>query len=116
MESLGNDDRLLEDLLLHVVAVIALLDRRGRGARLDDLALHRSVIAVEYLNALAAHDRPVALVQISDPLRPGRDRDCVRPEIVLALAVPDGQRRAHARRDQQVWVVAEQESNGKGAR
>ena len=27
LESLGNHDRLLEDLLLHIVAVIALLDR-----------------------------------------------------------------------------------------
>ena len=31
-ERLRDDDRLLENLLLHEVAVIALLDRGGRGA------------------------------------------------------------------------------------
>ena len=115
MESLGNHDRLLENLLLHVVRVIALLDRgRGRAA-FDDLALDRRVVAVENLDSVAAHDRPVALVEIGDALGPRRDRERVRAEIILAVAVADRQRRPHPRADDQIGMVAEQEGDGERA-
>ncbi len=64
---------------------------------------------------LAADDRPVALVEIGDALGPGRDRKRVRAEVILALAIADGQRRTHARADDQVGMVAEQEGDGEGA-
>ena len=115
LESLGNHDRLLENLLLHEVAVIALLDRRRRSAGLDDLALDRLVVAVEDLDAFAADDGPVALVEIGDALGPRRDRKRVRAEVILAVAIADGQRRTHARADHQVGMVAEQEGDGERA-
>ena len=60
-------------------------------------------------------DRPVALVEIGDPLGQRRQRQRVRAEIILALAIADGQRRAHARADDQVGMVAEQDGDGEGA-
>ena len=62
--------------------------------------------------ALAADDRPVALVEISDALGPRRDRKRVGAEVILALAIANGQRRSHARTDDQVGMVAEQDRDG----
>src|SRR3546814_8106943 len=56
-ERLRDDGRLLENLLLHEVAVIALLDRRGGHARGRNFALDRVVVGVENLRAFAANDR-----------------------------------------------------------
>src|SRR3546814_10143293 len=53
-ERLRDDGRLLENLLLHEVAVIALLDRRGGHARGRNFALDRVVVGVENLRAFAA--------------------------------------------------------------
>ena len=44
-----------------------------------------------------------------------RHRERVRAEIILAVAIADGQRRPHARADDQVGMVAEQESDGERA-
>ncbi len=97
LKSLGNDDRLLENLLLHVVAVIALLDRRRRSSGLDDLPFRGPIVAIEDLYPVAMDDRPVALVEIGDTLRPRSDREGVRAEVILAIAIADGQRSASAR-------------------
>ena len=86
-QRLRDHGRLLEDLLLHEVAVVALLDRRGRGARSGDLALDRIVVLVEDLRALAGDDDPVAFVEIGDLLGQRGERQRVGPEIGLALAV-----------------------------
>ena len=75
------------------------------------VALDRPVVAVENLDPVAPDDRPVAFVEIGDALRPRRQRQRVRAEVILALAVADGQRRAHARADDQVGMVAEQEGD-----
>ncbi len=95
--------------------IIALLDRRRRSAGLDDLALDRLILAVEDLDAVAADDRPVALVQISDALGPGRDGQGVGAEVILAVAKADGERRAHSRSDHEVGMIAEQEGDGESA-
>ncbi len=65
--------------------------------------------------AVAPDDRPVAFFEIGDALGPRRQRKRVRAEVILALAIADGQRRAHARADDQVGMVAEQEGDGEGA-
>ena len=43
-----------------------------------------------------------------------RDRERVGAEVILALAIADRQRRTHARADDQVGMVAEQDRNGEG--
>src|SRR5206468_2966099 len=100
-----------ENLLLHVVAVIALLDRRRGSAGFDDFPLDGLVVAVEDLDTLTANDSPIALAEISDALRPRGHRERVRPEVILAVAIAYRQRRSHARADDQVGMVAEQKGD-----
>src|SRR3546814_15771008 len=86
-ERLRDDGRLLENLLLHEVAVIALLDRRGGHARDRNFALDRVVVGVENLRAFAANDDPIALVELSELLRQRRKRERVGAEGGFAFAV-----------------------------
>ena len=116
LQGLGDDDRLLENLLAHEMGVIALVDALGRGAGVDDLAFDRTIVAVEDLHAVAAQHRPVALVEIGDPLRQRRQRQRVGAEVILALAITDGQRRPHARADDQIGMIAEQEGDARTRR
>src|SRR3546814_8805181 len=67
-ERLRDHRRLLENLLLHEVAVIALLDRRRSDARRRNFACHRNGFAIENLRAIAADDDTVATFEIGDPL------------------------------------------------
>ena len=97
LESLGNHDRLLENLLLHEVAIIALLDPRRQGTGLDDFSAHPLVGAVVDLDAIALDDGPVAFLEIGDLLGQRRQRQRVGAEIP-----PRHSRRsrcAHARAD-----------------
>ena len=59
--------------------------------------------------------RPIAFVEIGDPLRPRGDRERVRAEVILAVPVADSQRGAAAGTDDQLRTVAEQERDRKGA-
>src|SRR3546814_5331964 len=83
-ERLRNHRRLLENLLLHEVAVIALLDRRGGDARGRNFALDRIVFAIEYLRAIASDDDPVAFLQLGDLLRSRRKRTGLAAELGFA--------------------------------
>jgi catecholate siderophore receptor len=88
LQRLRDDDRLLEDFLAHEVGVIALVDPRRRGARSDDLALHRLVGAVEDPHLVALDHDPVALVEISDALREaGTKWDLFKNRLLLSGAV-----------------------------
>ena len=82
---------------------------------LDDLSLHRAIIAVENLDFLAANHGPVAFVEIGDALRPRRHGQGVGSEIILPGAIADGQRSAHPRADDQIRMIAEKNGEGKGA-
>ena len=95
--------------------VIALLDR-GRGrAGFDDLALDRPVVLVEDRDPVALDHRPIAFVEVGDTLRPRRDRQRIRPEIILPVAIADGQRSPHPRADDQIGLIAEQKGDGERA-
>ena len=101
-QGLGNHGRLLEDFLLHEVAIIAFLDRRCRHTGGADLALHRVVVLVMDGGALAGNDHPVALFEIGNFLRQRRQSQSVRTEIGLAFAIADHQRRTEPGTDQEV--------------
>src|SRR3546814_19660750 len=62
---LRDDHRLLENLLLHEVAVIALVDQRAGAARHGDRPVHRLVVTVLDCTFVAGDTHPVALFQIS---------------------------------------------------
>ena len=76
-ECLRHHGRLLEDLLLHEVAVIALLDRRGGGARGGNLEGDRLIVLVIDPRAIAGYDNPIPLIQIGDLLGQRRKRQGV---------------------------------------
>ena len=106
---MANDLRLLVNLLGHEMPVVALVDGQRHGLGRDDRPLDRLVPHIANLAALAGKDHPVPLLQIGDLVGKGRQRDGVRPQIHLSVAVADGQRRTTAGADQQVGMVLEQE-------
>jgi hypothetical protein len=111
---LCDDGGLLENLLLHIMAVIALFDRRRRHARGGDFALDRIVVLVENLRAVAGDDDPIAFLQIGNLLRQRRERERVRTEISFAFAIADDQRRTEPRADQEIGKFAEGNRQRKG--
>ena len=58
---------------------------------------------------------PVALLEIGDAIGERRERQRVRAEIHLALAVADGERRALARADQKIVLAIEEIDEGERA-
>ena len=72
------------------------------------------VDVVDHGAAAGEHD-PVAVLEIADRVGERRERDGVGAEIHLALAVADGERRALAGADQEVFLAVEQEGEREGA-
>ncbi len=85
------------------------------GSGFDDFPLDRGIVAVENLDFVAVDRRPVAFLEVSDSLRPRSDGDGVGTEVILAVAIADGERRPHSGADDQVGMIAEQESDCEGA-
>ena len=102
--------RLLVDFLGHEVAVVRLVDQRGRRRVLDRLALHDGVGLVVDGGAVARQHDPVAVLEIGDGVGERPERDRVRAEIHLALAIADRERRAVARADHQIVFAGEDEA------
>src|SRR5439155_7926553 len=71
-QRLRHDQRLLENLLLHEMTVIALLDQPARRTGLDDVALYLLIGTVVDGGAVMADRRPIALLEIGYPLRERR--------------------------------------------
>jgi hypothetical protein len=67
------------------------------------------------LGTLAGEHDPITVFQISDGVRERGERNCVRSEEHLALAVSDSQRRPFARSDQKIVFAGEQESQCESA-
>jgi HD superfamily phosphodiesterase len=77
---------------------------------LTAVALHDRVVLVVDGRALARQHHPVAVFEIADRIGERPERDRVRPQIHLAIAVTDRQRRAVAGADHQVVVAGEDEA------
>ena len=107
---MGHDFRLLVNLLRHEVAMVALVEQKGRTAGLDDGALHRVAGNIENLHTVTRHDGPVALLEIGYLIGEGRERDRVGAKIHFAAAMTDGEGRALARPDHQIVFTGEDES------
>ena len=101
--------RLLEDLLLHEVAVVALADQRPAQRGLADRPLRRPVLGVDHHRTLAVEKADIAFLEILDALGQRGQGQGVGADEHLVVAVADRQRAALARDDQQILVALEQD-------
>ena len=101
--------RLLVDFLGHEVAVVRLVDQRGRGRVLDRVAMNDRVVLVVDGRAFARQHDPIAVFEVADRVGKRPERDRIRPQIHFAVAVTDGQRRAVAGADHQVVFAGKDE-------
>ena len=107
IQRMANDLGLLEDLLRHEVAVRTLVDKARRHRRRLDLAIDRPVVAVtDRHRPLADHD-PVTILQIGNAVGKRRQRERIRPQEHLAIAIADGKRWPLSRADHQPVLAGE---------
>ena len=99
LERVGDRARLLEDLLQHVVAVLAALDRIGGHLALPHRAVRRLAVRVEDRVAVEHDLDQVAFLEVGEAGGFADQRLHVGAEVVLALADADHQRAAAARTD-----------------
>jgi hypothetical protein len=79
---------LLVNFLGHEMAIIGLVDQERRGAGFQHLAVHhRAVLVIDHAD-FAGQDHPVAVLEIADGIGERRQRDRIRAEIHLAVAMP----------------------------
>src|SRR5271166_2182868 len=114
-ERVADDLRLLVDLLGHEVTVIALFGEQASGRAALDAPRDRLAGGVAKLGARPGRDHPVALLEIGHAVGEGGERQRVRAEIGLAVAVADRKRRAEPRADQEIVLPLEQINEREGA-
>ncbi len=112
---MADDFGLLEDLLGHEMAVVALVDVHDGGLRFEHRALHDRALGVVDLGAAARDDHPVAVLEIAHRVGERRQRNRIGADEHRALAVADGERRALARADQEIVLAGKQEGERKRA-
>ena len=81
-QRIADHGRLLVDLLVHEVAVVALADQRAGHRRLLDLALHRLALGVIDGGAAGVQHCPVAFLQVLDAIGQRRERQGVGAEYI----------------------------------
>ena len=109
-EGVADHLRLLVDLLGHEVAMVALVDQHRARRRADHLPLDPRAADIAHLDAVTGDDRPVAVLEVGHAVGEGRQRDRIRAEVHLAVAVPDRQRWAVAGADHQVVIAGEDDA------
>ena len=107
-EGVADDLGLLVDLLGHEVAIVALFRQQTSGRAALDAALDPFPASVANVGGPARQHHPVSLLEISDAVGEGRERERVGAEIHLTVAVADRQRRALPRANQEVLLAREQ--------
>jgi hypothetical protein len=107
--------RLLMDLLLHEVPVLALLDQGRRGRDLHHRAVRRGARGVEHARAVAVDGDEIAFFQIADLGRERADRQSVRAQVHLAVAPADHQRAATTGAQDQAVLALDQHRQRIGA-
>ena len=96
-QRLGQHAGLFMDLFGHEMLVARLVDHGGADLDPGFGAAGGGAGFIEDLGAFAGDEGDVALVKIGDLVGHGRQRDGVRADIHLALAMTDGQGRATPR-------------------
>ena len=113
-ERIAEHGRLLMDLLVHEMAIIALADQRAGKCRLGDRTLDGIAMHVEDLGAIGTNDRPVAFFQILNAIGQVRQGERIGTDIHFTVAVTDGERAAATRANQEIFVILEQQGERKG--
>ena len=112
LEPLG----LLVDLLEHEGLVALALGDLLVPVDADDLELDRlAVLGADHAHGLGCHLHDVAVIGVRDATCLGEERREVRGEEVLAVAVPDDERRLAAHPDQPVRLVTVDHDEGEMA-
>ena len=97
LQSVGDRFRLLEDLLLHVMPVLAKLHRLRRQLAEVQRALDGIALGVDNPRAGEAHFGAIAFLQVNHALCHLQQRGCVGGGEALAVAQSQQQRGSHAR-------------------
>ena len=103
------------DLLFHEVPVIALLHQGGSSGDDAHRPLDRIPRHVEDARAAMVDGHIVALAQIGDAVGKGPDRQGVRTDEHLPIAIADHQGAAPARAHDQLILALDQHAEGIGA-
>ena len=111
----ADDLRLLVDLLVHKMTVVAFLGEQGSGRVALDPPFDQLVRRVADVSAVATNDNPVALLEIGDAVGERCERERIGAEIHFAFAIANRKRRALARSDEEIVLAFEQIDEGKGA-
>ncbi len=114
-ERIAEHGRLLVNFLVHEVAVIALADQRTGKGRLGDRPLGGIAQRIEDLGAVGADDRPVPFLQILNAIGQIGERQGIRADIHLAVAIADRERAAAPGADQKIFVTFEQKGEREGS-
>ncbi len=115
LQRLADHQRMLAQLLLHVVPVAVLADRVAGQRAGGDLDRHLAARGVEHLRAAAREHRPVAVAQVGDAPGQRRQGQAVGAQEHLVVAEADRQRRAVAGADHQLGVAGEDHRQRVGA-
>ena len=105
VKSIGECRRLLEDFLLHVVAIGALFRGLWAPARLMHRARYVRAIGPKHAHVVASDFGKIALLQIDEALRHGKKGRHPACDEVLADAKADHQRARDACHDDSIWIV-----------
>ena len=107
-ERVADDLGLLVDLLGHEVAKISLVDEKGRSRRSEHGPLDLAAFAIADLDAGAREHHRVTILEIGNHVGKRREGDRVGTEVHFAVTVPDRERRALARADEEIVLAREQ--------
>ena len=89
--------------------------RNAEAVRADHRPRHHLAGDVLDDGAAAGEHDEVAVLEVADLAGERRERDGIRAEIHLAVAIADGERRTLARPDQEVFLAGKQEGEREGA-
>ena len=105
--------RLLENLLLHEVAVITLFHRCSRSAGRLNLTLDRISALIMDNHAATLDDDPVTLLKVRNLLGQRSQSQGIRSEVHFARSIPHDKRRTATRADDLVRMRAENDCQRK---
>ena len=106
---------LFVNFLRHEVAMVALVNKVGRGLTALARAFDDGAGSVVKLRGIPRENHPVAVFQIGDRIGEGRESQSIGAEIHLAIAVAYRKRGALARANQQVIFALEDEPQSESA-